>query len=86
MVGKDIFPTVKWQDWVFSAGEVVFLISLFPSLLSDQKPAAVTSIATGITLCTFLFVHASYRLWMTFVLTLATAILWFVLAGQVVLS
>lgn len=75
---------MKWQDMVFSAGEVVFLVSLFPSLLSEQKPAFATSLATGLMLCTFLFVHASYKLWVAFGLTALTAILWFILAGQVI--
>ncbi len=77
---------MKWQDVVFSIGEIVFLISLFPSLLSDQKPAALTSLATGLTLCAFLPVHASYKLWMAFGLTFVTAILWFILAAQVIWS
>ena len=74
---------MKWQDMVFSTGEIVFLISLFPSLLSDQKPAAATSLATAIMLCAFLTVHASYKLWVAFCLTALTAGLWFILAAQV---
>lgn len=77
---------MKWQDMVFSLGEIVFMISLFPSLLSNQKPAALTSLVTGLMLCGFLTVHASYKLWTAFYLCAATAILWFVLAGQVIFS
>lgn len=74
---------MKWQDKVFSVGEIVFLTSLLPSLFSEQKPAALTSIVTALMLCVFLTVHASYKLWVAFALTTVTAGLWFVLAGQV---
>lgn len=78
--------TMKWQDAVFALGEIVFMAGLFPSLLSEQKPSALTSIVTGLMLCGFLTVHASYKLWTAFTLCAATACLWFVLAGQVLLA
>lgn len=80
------FRKRKWQDWVFALGEVVFLVGLLPSVLGPEKPAAITSIATGLMLLGFLTVHASYKLWMAFSLCALTASLWFVLAGQVLLS
>jgi hypothetical protein len=80
------FKTRKWQDWVFSFGEIVFLLSLLPSIFGTDKPAALTSITTGLMLCGFLFVHASFKLWMAFCLTCITATLWFVLAAQVLLQ
>lgn len=79
------FGNMKWQDRVFSLGEVVFLTGLIPSLLSNQKPAATTSIATAIMLYAFLFVHASYGLWVTFTLTFITATIWLALGIQVAL-
>lgn len=72
----------KWQDIVFTVGEVVFLTSLFPSVLSDQKPAAATSFATALMLYIFLLVHASYRLWVAFSLTIITASVWVLLGFQ----
>lgn len=76
---------MKWQDRVFSAGEIVFLTGLFPSLLSVHKPAWATSLVTAFMLYIFLFVHASYKLWTAFALTFITATLWFVLFLQVTL-
>lgn len=75
---------MKWQDVVFATGEVVFLTSLFPSLLSDQKPAAATSFATAFMLYLFLLVHASYKLWVTFTLAAITATIWLALGIQVI--
>lgn len=76
------FSKLKWQDAIFSAGEVVFLLSLLPSVFSDQKPAPITSLVTAIMLCLFLTVHASYQLWLAFCLTILTAGLWFTLFMQ----
>lgn len=75
---------MKWQDRVFSLGEIVFLISLFPSVLSDHKPAALTSVSTAVMLYLFMVVHASYKLWAAFVLTFITATVWMVLFFQVI--
>ena len=80
------FEKMKWQDKVFSVGEIVFLTGLIPSLLSDQKPAAATSLATAFMLYAFLFVHASYGLWVTFTLTAVTATIWLALGIQVAAS
>lgn len=80
------FEKMKWQDKVFSVGEIVFLTGLIPSLLTDQKPAATTSLATAFMLYAFLFVHASYGLWVTFILTFITATIWLALGIQVAAS
>lgn len=80
------FEAMKWQDKVFSIGEIVFLTGLIPSLLSDHKPAATTSLATAVMLYAFLFVHASYGLWVTFTLTAVTATIWLALGIQVAAS
>lgn len=80
------FEAMKWQDKVFSVGEIVFLTGLIPSLLSDYKPAALTSFATAIMLYAFMTVHYSYKLWVTFSLTFVTATIWLALGFQVALS
>jgi hypothetical protein len=74
---------MKWQDKVFSVGEIVFLTGLVPSLLSSHKPAALTSFATAVMLYAFMTVHASYKLWVTFTLTFITASIWAALGFQV---
>lgn len=76
----------RWQDAVFSIGQVVFLIGLLPSVFGPQKPDPLTSLMTAVMLCIFLSVYASYKLWATFALTLLTVGVWFLLAGQVLLG
>lgn len=77
------FEAMKWQDKVFSVGEIIFLTGLVPSLLSGHKPAATTSFATAIMLYAFMTVHASYKLWVTLTLTFITATIWLALGIQV---
>jgi hypothetical protein len=74
----------KWQDAIFGIGGIIFLVSLIPSLAGDDKPAAVTSLATGLTLYAFLVVHASYKLWIAFGLTFVTASMWMALFFQTI--
>lgn len=75
----------KWQDLLLSFGGIIFLLGLLPSVLGNNKPAPTTSLSTAIMLCAFLFVYASYKLWMVFCLTVVTAALWFLLYAQVAL-
>lgn len=77
---------MKWQDIVFSVGELVFMFGLIASLVSSDKPAVITSLTTGGMLVTYLAVHRSFKLWVTFTLTLITATMWFILAAQVIFS
>lgn len=74
----------KWQDAVFSTGEIVFLVGLLPSIFSDSKPAGATSLVTALMLYSFMAVHASFKLWVAFCLTFVTASLWLTLFIQVV--
>lgn len=73
----------QWQDVILTVGEIVFLTSLLPSVLSDQKPAAATSFATAVMLFLFLAVHVSKGWWGAFTLTLVTASLWLTMGIQV---
>lgn len=76
------FKAMKWQDRIFATGEIVFMVGLIPSLVSPDKPSALTSFATAFMLYTFLFVHASYKLWVTFSLAAITATIWMILGIQ----
>lgn len=73
---------MKWQDRIFATGEVVFFISLYPTLIGPDKPSPLTSFATAFMLYLFLFVHASYKLWVTFTLAAITATTWMAIGIQ----
>lgn len=71
-----------WQDVVLAGGSIVFIIALFPSVFSKNKPALSTSLTTGSVLLIFVFVYASLSLWFAMVSTSITSFVWFVLAFQ----
>lgn len=74
---------IVWQDIILTAGSVIFLIALFPSLLNKKaKPAILTSLLTGLVLLVYAVVYASLSLWFSVITTVATAALWFTLATQ----
>jgi hypothetical protein len=76
---------VQWQDIAITIGTVVFIVALIPSILGKDKPAVPTSMMTGTVLVVFTIVYISLALWFAAVTTGITAILWYILAIQVIL-
>jgi len=75
-----------WQDIVLTAGSMVFIIALLPSVFSAAKPAAMTSLMTGTVLAIFAVTYTTLDLWFAAGTTAITSITWFVLLGQAVLA
>ena len=73
---------MQWQDWVLSVGALVFAASLIPSITSQDKPAALTSVITAGVLFVFSFVYLSLSLWLSVITTVLLATLWTILAAQ----
>lgn len=44
---------MQWQDWVITIGQIIFIVSLIPTLKGKDKPPVLTSIPTGIVLLVF---------------------------------
>lgn len=65
-----------WQDLLFAAGEVVFLVTLVPVLMVDANVPLLTGLGTAAMLYAFMVAHVSYRNWITVALTALTATLW----------
>ena len=76
---------MKWQDIVFSVGNIVLSIGLLPSVLSASKPAMLTSLITGLVLTAFAISFISLKLKFSFVTCSITALLWYILFFQVIL-
>lgn len=72
-----------WQDIAFMAGGIVFIPSLLFCIYNRNKPPIRTSLPTGIVLAVFSICYATLGLWLAFVATLLTSILWFVISYQV---
>lgn len=72
-----------WQDLVLSVAEIGFLLSLLPSVLGPDKPAAVTSLMTAVLLCGILVVNASKRWWYACSILSVTICVWLAMFVQV---
>ena len=71
-----------WQDYVISMGQIVFIIALIPSILSDNKPAMSTSFTTAAVLSTFVFCFASLGLIFAAITSGGSALAWWILFYQ----
>jgi len=73
---------MPWQDIIIAVGQWTFLVALFPSILSKDKPALSTSILTGSVLAFFVIAYASLSLWASAASTFLVSVGWFTLAVQ----
>ena len=73
---------MAWQDYILTAGSILFIVALLPSVFSKDKPALKTSLLTGTILAIFAFTYASLSLWFTTITTALASITWFILVYQ----
>lgn len=73
---------MSWQDVLLSVGQFVFVVALFPSVFSEDKPALSTSLTTGVVLIVFAFTYSTLRLWSGAVFAILVGVMWFILAVQ----
>lgn len=73
---------MSWQDIVLAVGGIVGVIALFPSILSDDKPAIATSVLDGLVAVAITAVDLSLHLLYAAVIATIIAVLWFILAVQ----
>lgn len=73
---------MQWQDLIFTIGQLIFIVSLLPSILSKDKPAFATSIITATVLYIFALVDITLSLYLTSIAVAATGVGWSILAYQ----
>lgn len=71
-----------WQDYVLTAIQVVFCITLIPMLRAKEKPPLSTSIMTGTVLLVNAFAVATLDLWLAAVTQAVVGLQWLFLAYQ----
>lgn len=71
-----------WQDYVLTAGSIVFSVALIPAIKAKGKPPLSTSVPTFFFLYLFSFVYATLSLWISTTTTAITGTMWLILAGQ----
>jgi len=73
---------MQWQDWVFSVGQIIFLVALIPTIRGKDKPAITTSVITSIILAIFAFTYFSLKLRFATLTSIAMTTAWATLAVQ----
>lgn len=72
-----------WQDFVIAGVQIIFAISLVPTVLhADHKPTVATSIFTAGGLYTLSLVYVSLALWFAACMSAVIGALWTILAIQ----
>jgi hypothetical protein len=73
---------IDWQDLVLTAGSVVFLAALIPTILGPDKPARSTSASTGSVLLVFAATYLTLDLYFAASVTALTALAWLTIFVQ----
>ena len=73
---------MHWQDWVFSLGQVIFLIALIPTLKGKNKPEFSTSVITSVILAVFALTYFTLNLIFSTLSSIAMSAAWATLAYQ----
>lgn len=73
---------IDWQDLVLTAGTVVFLVALIPTIIGAAKPACLTSASTGAVLLLFAATYLTLSLYFTAVVTALTGVAWLTIFVQ----
>lgn len=71
-----------WQDYVFTFGQIVFIVALIPSVVGKNKPALITSLTTGAVIALFSFTYATLTFWYSMTTTGLLALVWLYLGFQ----
>lgn len=73
---------MQWQEIVFFVGQMVFNLSLLPSIFGKDKPAFSTSLITSTTIFVYVFTYSTLSLWVTSASVFSTGVFWTILAYQ----
>ena len=71
-----------WQDVILTAGSIVFLLALIPTIVGPSKPAASTSAITGSVLLLFALTYLTLGLYLSAVTTSLTGAAWLLVLAQ----
>lgn len=71
-----------WQDYVLTAVQISFCLTILPMLFADEKPPLITSVSTAITIFVMVATVASLHLWLAAASQSVVGIQWLILAYQ----
>jgi hypothetical protein len=70
------------QDYIFMIGGFIFILALIPTLRSSDKPPIKTSLMTGGVLATMSICYYTLALYLAWITTAITAVMWMAIAIQ----
>ena len=73
---------MSWQDVILTAGTVIFLLALIPTMVGSTKPARATSAMTGTVLLVFAATYLTLDLYFTAAMTAITGAAWLLILVQ----
>lgn len=73
---------MHWQDVVLTIGQIIFIVALFPSILSKDKPALQTSILTSVVSFSIAIVYVTLSIKLAAISAGINGLLWLILAVQ----
>jgi L-lactate permease len=73
---------MQWQDWVFSLGGFLILVSLVPTLRGAQKPALSTGLMSFVLVAIFAGAMVTLGLWLSAFANALISLSWGFLALQ----
>jgi Ni,Fe-hydrogenase I cytochrome b subunit len=73
-----------WQDGVIASAQLAFLLAMVPTVVGASKPALATCAMTAVLVAVVAVTQLTLGLWYTFLMTASHAVLWSILAVQVI--
>lgn len=73
---------MHWQEIVLAVGQVIFIVALLPSIMTDDKPEIWTSIVTGTVALSIAITYLTLRIPLAAVFAFLNFVAWFILAAQ----
>lgn len=73
---------MTWQEIVLALGQVLFLIALIPSIMTDDKPEIYTSLMTGTVALSISVTYLTLHIRLASVMAFLNFIAWSILAIQ----
>jgi len=73
-------------NYIIALGQFILVLALLPTVLGPDKPALATCLITAPVLSTFVYAFYTMKFWASMGTSMCSAVLWWVLVGQVSLA
>ncbi len=71
-----------WQDFIFTIGAWIFIVTLLPAIFGQNKPPASTSFINALVLIFFAIAYFTLGLWLSAASAAILSLAWLMLGWQ----